>query len=710
MKSPGVTVAAAVEEFPNTNGNPQTVPKKSKNQNVNREISWLSFNARVLQEAADPSTPLIERLRFLGIFSSNLDEFFRVRVGSLKRMITAGVKAKAAFGGSPKKILKEIHDIVLVQRARFDYIFPEVYKELGKKQIFVINEKDLTADQADFVRSYFRREVRPRLVPIMLDSQIEFPYLRNQVIYLAIHLSKKDDPKSTRYALIEVPADILPRFIALPETGRKKYIIMLDDIIRFGLSEIFAIFDHDTAVAYTIKLTRDAELDIEDDITKSAFEKISKSIKQRITGQPVRFVYDRNMPKDLLNLVLGELNLLDFDNVISGGRYHNAKDFIGFPRIGDAELSYDKCAPIRHPQIERHSSLFKAIREGDILLHYPYHSFDHTLDLLREAAIDPKVTAIKMTLYRVASNSNIVNALVNAIRNGKEVSVLIELKARFDEEANIHWTKTLEEAGAHLLDSVPGLKVHAKLCLITRREGKKSAKYAVISTGNFNESTARIYSDHSLLTSEKNVTYEVDRVFRFLENNYKTYTYKHLIVSPFYMRKRFTKFIKNEIKNAQAGKPAYIDIKVNSLVDETMIDWLYQASQAGVKIRMIVRGICSLVPGVKGKSENIEVISIVDKYLEHSRLFVFRNNGDEQYFLSSADWMIRNLDNRVEVATPVYDKKIQAELRTFFDIQWRDNSKARIINQAQDNTMRENNGAAKSRAQVEIYDYLKSAP
>ncbi len=674
---------------------------------INREISWLSFNARVLQEAADPTVPLIERLKFLGIFSSNLDEFFRVRVGSLKRVLKAGVKAKSAFGASPKKLLREIHDIVLDQRARFDHIFTELYKELEKKRVFVINEKQLNEEQRAFVQSYFRNEVRPRLVPIMLDPENDFPYLKNQVIYLAIHLSKGGENNNVRYALIEVPTSVLPRFVSLPSVGDNRYIIMLDDIIRFGLKEIFAIFDCDRAAAYTIKLTRDAELDIDDDITKSAFEKISKSLEQRKKGQPVRCVYDREMPEDLLDFVLEKNDLKDFENLIPGGRYHNAKDFMNFPNVGAPELNYRKVPALRHAALDRHPSLFKSIREQDILLHYPYHSFDHCLDLLREAAIDPKVTSIKMTLYRVAKNSNIINALVNARRNGKDVSVLIELKARFDEEANIYWTQTLEEVDAHMLDTVPGLKVHAKLCLITRKEGKKTNQYAIIGTGNFNESTARIYSDHALLTSDPRLTVEVDRVFRFLENNYKTYSYKHLVVSPFYMRKRFIKLIKNEIKNAEAGKEAFVYLKLNSLVDEKMIKKLYDASQAGVKVRLIVRGICSLVPGVKGLSENIEAVSIVDKYLEHSRIFIFCNDGDEQYFISSADWMIRNLDNRVEVAAPIYDENIKREFKRFFEIQWCDDKKARLLNGTLDNAYRPANNGKSCRAQIDLYDFLK---
>lgn len=678
-----------------------------KHKYVNREISWLYFNERVLQEAADKSVPLIERLKFLGIYSSNLDEFYSVRVGTLQRMITAGIKAKSVLGASAKHILQEIQAIVIRQRDMFDKIFGELQAELRKQNINIINEKELNENQENFLHNYFEQQVRPRLVPIMLDTLPGFPYLKNLLIYLAVHLSKKKNPEATKYALIEVPAKVLPRFIVLPKEGEKINIIMLDDVIRLGLKEIFSIFDFNSFQAYTIKLTRDAELDIDDDVTKSFFEKISKSIKQRQLGQAVRFVYDREMPKDLLNFILERNKLKEFENLIPGSRYHNARDFMKFPTVGPRSLFYKKRPALYHPDIIKHKSIISAIQERDILLHYPYQSFHHITDLLREAAIDPKVRSIKITLYRVARDSNIINALINACRNGKEVMVVIELQARFDEEANIRWTKKLEEENARIIDGVPGLKVHSKLCLISRIENGKKVYYANIATGNYNETTAILYSDHSLLTMNKDITQEVNKVFKFLENNYKTHNYKHLIVSPFYMRKRFIKLINTEIKNARAGKESYIYAKMNSLVDQEMINKLYQASQAGVKIRMIIRGICSLIPGVKGMSDNIEVISILDKYLEHSRIFVFCNGGKEKYFISSADWMIRNLDNRVEVATPIYDKNIQQELKDFLMLQFRDTKKARIISEKQDNAYRISANREVHQAQEEIYTYLK---
>ena len=673
---------------------------------INREISWLSFNARVLQEAADPGVPLLERVKFLGIFSNNLDEFFRVRVGTLQRMVHAGIKAKAAIGGSPKKILKEIHDVVIDHRKQFDEVFRNVIHELESYGIFMIDEHQLNAQQEKFIDEYFKHEVRPRLVPIMLDDLPEFPYLRNQVIYLIIHLFNKKNHSEKKYALIEIPVDILPRFVVLPSRGKRTHIIMLDDIIRFGLKNIFEMFEFDSQKAYTIKLTRDAEIDIEDDVTQSFFQKISESIKQRQTGEPVRFVFDRRMPKDLLNYILEKNDLVGFENVIGGGRYHNARDFIGFPKVGPSLFRYKPEEPHWHTIISKHKSIFTAIREKDILIQYPYQSFDHFIDLLREASIDTKVTSIRITLYRVAKKSSVINALINAIKNGKKVTVVMELQARFDEEANIYWTQLLRDAGAHVIDGVPGLKVHAKLCLITRHEDGKKVRYASIGTGNFNETTATLYSDHSFITFNNKITREVKKVFDFFNNNYKVTTFEHLLVAPWYMRRKLTRLIRYEAKNAQNGLPSFINIKLNSLVDRDMINELYKASQAGVKIQIIARGICSLVPGVEGISENIEAISIVDKYLEHSRIFIFCNNNSPLYYISSADWMIRNLDNRVEVAAPIYDSDIQRELKTFFDIQWQDNTKSRYLDKENTNNLRRTKERKRCRAQVDIYKML----
>lgn len=684
------------------------MPVKRRRRYVNREISWLSFNARVLQEAADPRVPLLERVKFLGIFSSNLDEFFSVRVGTIKRMIDAGVVPDGMIGGSPKPVMKKIQKQVLKLQSNFDSVFDDIVGELEKNNIFIINETQLSKSQKKYVFDYFINKVRPRLVPIMLDKSSKFPYLKNQVIYLAVHMYKKKDPSDYKYALIEVPADVIPRYILLPSKKSKKCVIILDDIIRFGMQNIFGIFNYDKIDAYTIKLTRDAELDIDEDITKSFFEKMMQSLEERKRGQPVRFVYDRKIPEQLLDFILKKNNLADFENLIPGGRYHNAKDFIAFPDMGLKELKYEKVPPVEHPDIIKRPSIMATMRKKDILLHYPYQPFSYLIDLLREAAIDPDVKSIKIALYRVAEKSNVVNALINAIKNGKKVTVVMELQARFDEEANIYWTQRLEEEGATILDGVPGLKVHSKLCLITRKEKDNRVHYATVGTGNFNESTAKIYSDHCLLTTDPRITGEVDAIFDFLEHNYKTYTYRHLLVSPYDLRKKFLRMVRAETRNAKAGKEAYIYAKMNSLVDRQMIENLYRASRAGVKIRLIVRGICSLIPGLPGLSENIEVRSIVDKYLEHSRLFVFYNDGDPKFFLSSADWMVRNLDNRVEVAAPIYDKNIQQEILDFLQIQFEDNTKARVINEHQDNSYYIGNSKKTVRSQEDTYAYLAS--
>nr|WP_321497800.1 polyphosphate kinase 1 [uncultured Methanolobus sp.] len=676
------------------------------NEYVNREISWLSFNARVLQEAKDPTVPLLERLKFLGIFSSNLDEFFSVRVGTLQRMIDAGVKSKAVVGVSPKKVMKQVHSNVLDLRDEFDKVFADLTKELEAHNIFIVDETQLDDKQKAFLKVYFQEKVRPRLIPVMLKDIPDFPYLKNQVLYLVIDVRKKWDPQRSKFALIEVPADVLPRYINLPDSDGRKCVIMLDDVIRFGLDDIFSTFDYDSIGAYTIKLTRDAELDIDDDVTKSFFEKVSESLEERKKGQPVRFVYDREMPYYLLDFTLKRLDIQNFENLVPGGKYHNAKDFMGFPEIGPASAYYEKKQPLPHKDLRSHKSMLAAIKEKDILLHYPYQSFDYFIDLLREAAIDPNVTSIKVTLYRVARNSNVINALINAIKNGKTVTVVIELQARFDEESNIYWTQKLEHEGAKIIDGVPGLKVHSKLCHITRKEGNDIVHYSCIGTGNFNESTAKLYCDHMLMTRDPGITYEVDKIFDFFDHNYKVYNYEHLVVAPLQMRSKFEKLIDNEIKNVNDGKPAYIHAKMNSLVDSDMINKLYEASKAGVKVKLVVRGICSLVPGVEGLSENIDVISIVDKYLEHSRIFIFCNDGDEKYFISSADWMVRNLDRRVEVATPIYDMALKKELREYMDIQFADNTKARIINETQDNEYVRNDHEL-CRAQECTYTFLE---
>lgn len=672
---------------------------------INREISWLSFNERVLQEAADASVPLLERIKFLGIFSSNLDEFFRVRVGTLYRMLDAGKEASAVLGASPKKILSEIQKTVLKQQKKFDDVFETVLEELKSEGITIINEQELTPAQEIFIQDYFFNEVRPLLVPVMLEGLKKFPELKNQIIYLAIKLYNTKSNRDKKFAIIELPADRLPRYSVLPGNHDDTFIIMLDDIIRFGLQQVFSIFEYEHAEAYTIKFTRDAEIDISDDITKSFFEKISKSIKSRKTGRPVRIVYDKDMPKDLLNFILDKTKLSGFDNIIGGGRYHNARDFINFPKVGRKNLRVQYPKPLIQPMLSQSTNYFNVLKERDILLNFPYQSFDYMVEFLRQAAIDPQVSSIKITVYRLAKNSKIINALINAVLNGKKVTVLLELQARFDEEANIYWTSELEDAGVRVIDGVPGLKVHAKLCLVTRNENKKNKYYATIGTGNFNEDTARIYTDHTLLTSNSQLTDEIRDIFKFFDNNYKIPKTKHIVMAPFQMRNIWLKHIKNEAKNAKAGKAAYIWIKLNSLVDMDLIKALYAASKAGVKIKIIARSISSIVPD---NFDNIEVYSIVDMYLEHSRIFIFANNGQEKHYISSADWMVRNLDNRIEVAAPLYDEAVKKQLKLYMETQFRDINKSRILNGQLSNAFKPAGNENVIRAQIDYYKVLEN--
>lgn len=676
---------------------------------MNRELSWLSFNERVLQEAQDVTVPLLERLKFLGIFSSNLDEFYSVRVGSLNRVIRSKESPpETFFGGTPQKVLKRIFERTKFLRDGFERTLNSIFEEMRNEGILMVDETGLNDQERRYVDRYFTEKVRPRLVPIMLDNVECFPYLHSLVIYLAVVLEKTGRPSDRKYALIEVPADVLPRFVRIPGHESRTPVILLDDIIRYGLKDIFSTLDYDEISAYTIKMTRDSELDLETDITTSFFEQVSRSLKMRDQGAPVRFVYDKDIHPALLKSIVKELDLSP-DIMISGGRYHNASDLIAFPSLGSQyqKLYFRNPEPLEHPVLREDGSIFKAMEERDMLLHYPYQSFQHIVDLLREAAIDKDVTSIRMTLYRVADESQVVNALINAVRNGKKVTVFVEIQARFDEEANIHWTEWLAQEGAEVVVGIPAVKIHSKLLLITRKTKRSQMRYAYIGTGNFNESTAKIYTDHGLLTTDPLITNEVRNIFTFVKDHYKTFTYRNLLVSPFQMEKRLVKLIKNEMKNAEQGKEAYIHAKMNGLSQKKMIDQLYKAGRCGVKVKLVVRGICCLVPGVEGFSENIEVLSIVDKYLEHSRIFIFCNGGDPLVYIGSGDWMPRNLERRLEVATPILDEDLKRELIDYFNFQVEDNVKARVINEQQDNAQRNSAGGKEMRAQVEIYRYLR---
>ncbi len=683
--------------------------QKNKIPHINREISWLSFNERVLQEASDPSTPLIERLKFLGIFSNNRDEFYRVRVATINRLTKLGKKAIDIYGDDPKELLQKLQRKVIEQQQHFEEIYQELLHELAKENVFIINEKQLNKNQQEFVKDYFHKEVERTLFPIMVDENKPFPYMKDKSGYLFVRLISTIAKQKNKYALIEIPSKITSRFIILPQEKNKKYIILLDDVIRYNVHEMFSVFGYTTKEAINIKLTRDAELDIDQDVSKSMLEKISKSVKDRKKGQPVRFVYDSTMSKEMLSFIMKKLGMDKKDNAIPGGRYHNFKDFIGFPNIGEKKLMYEHPAPLVHKYLDNiNTTILNVIKQKDILLHYPYHTYDHIITLLREASIAPTVESIKITLYRVADSSKIANALVNAIKNGKKVTVLVELQARFDEQNNIYWANKLQEEGATVIYGVPGLKVHSKLFLITTRERGKEIKYAHIGTGNFNEKTARIYTDFSLLTADKAITDEISAVFDFYANNFKTGSYKHLAVAPFFMRQTFVNLIDKEIANAKAGKKAYMILKMNSLVDKAMIEKLYEASKAGVKISLIIRGICSLVTEIDGYSDNIKAYSIVDKYLEHARVFIFANGGSEKIYITSADWMSRNLDSRSEVAVPILDAEVKKQIRDIIDIQLSGNTKVRILDKLQQNLYKKAKpGEKKIRVQDEIYNYLK---
>ena len=602
-----------------------------RNQYNNRELSWLQFNARVLQEANDKKLPLLERLRFLGIFSNNLDEFFKVRYATIRRIVEAGKTGRSFLGGiSAKDLLEEITLMVIDQQAHSLNILSNIQKELRKENIFIIDETEITPDQSKFISEYFVRHVSPAMMTIMIGELDEFPSLRDSAAYLAVTMmmSKEDDTFEAKhnYALIEIPRTI-DRFVVLPPQGEKQYVIILDDLIRHCLHNIFSIFKYETISAHMIKITRDAELDIDSDLSRSFIEKISKSVKNRSVGDPVRFVYDKSIDKKTLQFLLNKMGIDKTDSIIPGGRYHNRRDYMNFPRLGRPDLQYEPQEPLPIPGLSLQGSLFDRIAEKDYLLHAPYQTFMYVVKFLREAALDPKVKSIKITIYRLAEVSHIASSLINAKKNGKDVTVQIELQARFDEEANIEYAELLQSEDIRLIFGVKGLKVHCKACLVEREENNKNVRYGILSTGNFNESTARLYTDYTLFTADQRICKEINKVFEFFEVNYQVRKYRHLIVSPHYTRKAIYHLIDTEIKNKKAGLPSGIKLKLNSLSDYKMIDKLYEASRAGVKIKMIVRGICCLIPGVKGMSENIEAISIVGKYLEHPRLFIFENAG-----------------------------------------------------------------------------------
>ncbi len=683
----------------------------------NRELSWISFNERVMQEAQDRSVPLLQRLRFLGIYSNNQDEFFKVRVANLERMMMLrGAQTKEMQGGdTPEVLLGKIYDRLNGLQQAFEQTYREIRMEMEGYGIFIVDETLLTEEQMLFCRDYFADKISPLLVPLVVRKSTKLPFLRDGRIYHAVKMTGCGSGKGSvvRYAVIEIPGTAtLPRFIVLPPSAEGKTdIIFADDIIRLCLDEVFFMFDYDRIEAYAFKFMRDAEMSLDDDVNKSIIEKMEQGIDKRKHGRPVRLVYDKEMPADLLATITGKLGLKPGENVSPGGRYHLMRDLMKFPKV-DPELEYHNPAPLRHPTIKPFSSIIDTIRRQDILLNYPYYTFNHFIDFLREAAMDPKTVSISMTLYRTAERSKIIRALINAAKNGKKVVVFIELLARFDEERNIENAEMLRQAGIKVIYGIEGLKVHCKLVLVERREGSKIKGYVHVGTGNFNEDTAGVYSDFSLFTANREVAEDARQVFEFFQTSYKHMDTRLLLVSPFNMRKSFNDLIDAEIENAKKKKKAYIHAKCNSLTDEKIIQRLYKASAAGVKVRLIIRGACCLLPEQDGISENIEGISIVDKYLEHARLFIFCNGGKERAFIGSADWMTRNLSRRMEVVIPILDKKILAVLRKVFSIQWHDNVKARDLKDPLLNLYRgDEEGAAvgeRVRSQVALYDYYAS--
>jgi polyphosphate kinase len=668
---------------------------------INRELSWLSFNERVLQEAMDPTVPLTERMRFLGIYSNNLDEFFRVRVANLKRMIEVKNEKAQGFKGTAEDLYIEIRKVVLKQQQLFENAYEQIKSEFQKDNIHFIDESACTTLELKELDDFFHEQLKHAIFPILLDKKRPLPKLRDYSIYLGAKIVSKT---KVRYALIQIPTEY-SRFFILRK-GEQTNVILIDDIIRLYLNEIFAVYQAEQIEAYTFKFTRDAELDLDDDLSLSFFEKIEKSLKQRKKGQPVRFVYDAQMPDDLLLFLLQQLNLKKGVNTIPGGRYHNFKDFIRFPDFGNTSYRFQPQIPSPHPDFINCKSLISKINTKDVLLHFPYQQFDHVVDLLREASLDAKVKEIKINIYRVAKNSEVMNALLACIFNGKQVTVIFELQARFDEENNLWWSNRLKEYGANVIYGLQNLKVHSKLLQIKRSSEGKINYITYIGTGNFNEATAGIYTDLGLLTSNKEISLEVSRVFGMLENNLERHAFRHLLVSPFNTRRKLIALIEREIKFAKAKKPAHIRLKFNNLTDIKMIDKLYAASKAGVKIELIIRGICCLKPGVKGLSDNITAISIVDRYLEHARFFIFSNNGNPEYFISSADWMERNLDQRVEVGTILKDPAIQQQIDLIFEYQLKGSVKARSISADYKNAYSKRN-LPPFHAQRELYEHYK---
>jgi polyphosphate kinase len=681
-----------------------------KKRIIARDISWLSFNARVLQEANDATVPLKERIKFLGIFSNNTDEFYRVRVATLKRMIDFGRKDKFHPEYKADEIIEDIYEIVLQQQNEFDRIWQSLQKEMNRQKIFLLNEFHLSKMQQQFVEKFFDEEVESNVNPLMIETIPQFPYLRDKSVYLGVVMSKNDSNLKKKYALIEIPARALGRFVKLPSKAGENNIILLEDVIRYNLRYIFSYLGYDRFKSHLFKVTKDAEIDIDNDISTNIIQKIEKGLKNRRKGKPVRFVYDKEMDAGLLNFLFQHLGLSKKkDNIIPGGRIHNFRHFMDFPDVF-AKRSLRK-APFVHPKLVDSLRVTDVVLKEDVMLHFPYHSYNSVIDLLREAAMDEAVTSIKVTAYRLASNSKVINALINAVRNGKQVTVMIELRARFEEEANLEWKERLEVEGVKVLIGFADMKVHAKLCIIKKRVNNKTFQYGFVSTGNLNEKTAKLYGDHCLLTANRNIMADINRIFDFIEKPKPGYPQfrqcKTLVLSPINMRKAFVGMINKEIRFAKAKKPASIILKMNSLSDIELIEKLYEAAIAGVEIKLIVRGIFCMMSELKKFKHPLFAISIVDEYLEHARVLLFHNGGNEKMFISSADWMVRNLDHRIEAAVPILHAGIKEELKNILNIQLNDNVKARILDNDLKNNYRKPGKAKRVRSQVEIYNFLQ---
>ncbi len=684
-----------------------------KKQGINRDISWLAFNGRVLQEAADEENHIYDRLRFLGIFSNNLDEFFRVRVATLNRMTrTAGNKLKMHLEENPEKILASIMSIVLTQQQQFEKIYRDLVIAMEGKKIHFKTDKQLTKEQKIFVEAFFEERLHTRIVPLMIESIPSMPLLRDRSVYLACVLGHSQSAMMHRYALIEIPVGDLPRVVVLPSAKGTKDLILLEDIVRYNLPYLFAPFGFDKFMGHLIKVTRDAELDLDNDFHSNLIDDLEKGIKNRKKGKATRFVYDKQIDANLLEFMMKRLSLNKKDHMVPGGRIHNFKDFMDFPREVFTDFN-SRPKPFVHPLLTQPCRIMDVISKKDVMLHFPYHSFDSVIDLLREAAIDPAVVSIRVTLYRLAKDSRVINALVNAVRNGKQVSVVIELKARFDEEANLMWKKRLEEEGVKVYIGLPEMKIHAKICVIKRREFNRTTQFGFVSTGNLNESTAKVYADHCLLTSNRQIMADMNRVFDCLErpipNLTGLKTCRTLIPAPITMRKFFQAQIQKQISLSKRKKRGSLVVKLNSLSDDQLIHDLYDAAKAGVKSSFVVRGIFCGVMDQKSFKKQPQAISIVDQYLEHARVFIFGEEEQKQVFISSADWMVRNLDHRVEVACPIIDKEIQTELSHIMNIQLKENEKARILDAALSNQyVAPEEGEPWLRSQVAIHDYLKN--